>query len=715
MKNTIFKLFKRDLSKIIHSKPVLITILAFCLVPASYAVLNIKASWDPYSTQNIRRLPIAVVNDDEGSTLNGKNINVGKEVITKLKKNHDVKWMITNDWDGNNGLDQGKYYAMIEIPSDFSSRLASLASDNPQKPTVVYKSNEKLNPAATKITGQAKDTLTEQIRSNFTQLSGSLVLKKLNQVGADLDSHRPEILGIRNSLNDSIGEIKKADQHLNRVNRNSKDVQKYLKTVKNGIPKVSAQITDLSNILSQQQNLISTTKNNLAATKNSVNNAMDSIQNQSDSLQSAISGIDPENNSGQALARQATVASRAGNALVAGLNDGIRVFDIVGSIIPSNRINNLVVSFTNAKKQIKQQQRYLNGLQTGSGNNPTRLTNKINSLNDKIQDELGSAATTANSTENRLDSLGDTTASDSSNNSDLISSLREVIPELKAMQSAGNSISGLSVNRVKSVQEKLDNIKSQLSDLDDQLSFLNSRNLDKLINLLGKDPDIASILASPIKLKSKELYNMGVFGYGATPFYTVLSIWIGVLLLTTIISWKYAVGSTMRENKIRYYQTYGGKFLLYLTIAFTQTLFTFIGEIGFLGIRPHSLLAFTLIDFFTALVFTMIIFSLVFSFGNVGKVVGVLLMILQIFGTGGLYPLEVIPQGLTSLTPYLPFTYSISAFREAISGPDWRIFFNDLLILAGFGLFFVTLTPISRRLFRKPIHALEEGFEKSQL
>ncbi|GAY72108.1 YhgE/Pip domain-containing protein [Lentilactobacillus kosonis] len=291
---TIFKLFKNDISKIFHSKPVLITIMAFCLVPASYALLNIKSSWDPYSTQNIRRLPIAVVNDDEGGAVNGKSLNIGKQIVEQLKKNHDVKWVITNDWAGNNGLDQGKYYAMIEIPSDFSDRLASLASNNPQKPTVVYKSNEKLNPAATKITSQAKDSLTEQIRSSFTQLSGRLILKQLNKTGVDLSTHKSEILGIRDTLNDSISTIKKADNQLKRVNKNSQDVKAYLSTVKKGIPRVSQQIDDLSNVLTQQQNLMSAAKTNADTTKNSVNSALNSIQNQADTLQSAVGSLNAE-------------------------------------------------------------------------------------------------------------------------------------------------------------------------------------------------------------------------------------------------------------------------------------------------------------------------------------------------------------------------------------------------------------------------------------
>ncbi|WP_283679484.1 YhgE/Pip domain-containing protein [Lentilactobacillus sp. Marseille-Q4993] len=714
---TIFDLFKQDIKKIIHSKPVWITILAFCLVPATYAVLNIKASWDPYSTANIRRLPIAVVNSDEGSTIKGKNLNVGKQITNKLKTNHDVKWVITNDWDGNNGLNQGKYYALIEIPSDFSSRLATLTTDSPQKPTIVYKSNEKLNPAATKITGQAKTTLTDQIRTNFTQLSGKLVLKQLNNVGADISSSKPQILGIKTTLLDSINEIKKTSKQLNQVNGNASHVKQYLNAVKNDIPKVSSQINNLSDILTQQQKLLTTTKNSISSTKNELGNALNSIQGQTDSFQSAISGVGAAGNSINLIRPQVTTAVNASNSLVNVLNDGLRVLDVVNSIIPTNRGNNLIGKFASAKKQIKAQQGYLKQLkQSNSQGEVKRLQAKINRLNDQLDRTLSSAAADSNTVEDGLDSISNSTNEDTDNNSDVINSLKSVIPELQAIQKAGDSVSDLTISRVNTMQAKLAQIKTKLSDLDNQLNFLTDENLDKVINLLGKNPDVANFLASPVKLQTKELYNMGLFGYGATPFYTVLSIWIGILLLTTIIAWKYPEQKrAQRKDTLHPYHSYGGKFLLYLSIAFTQTFITWFGEIVLLGIRPRSLFAFIGIDLFTALVFTMIIFSLVFSFGNAGKVIAVLLMILQIFGTGGLYPLEVIPKGLTAFTPFLPFTYAIGAFREAIAGPIWSVYFSDMLTLGLFGVIMVLLTPIFRRLLKKPVTALEEGFEESQL
>lgn len=260
---TIFTLFKRDLKRIFRSRPVWITLLAFCLLPSIYAIPNIKASWDPYSKANTSRLPIAVVNGDEGSTVNGKSVDIGKQIVTQLKRSKDIHWVITNSWQGNNGLDQGKYYALIEIPNDFSSKLGTLVTTNPQKPNIVYKSNEKLNPAATKITGQAKDSLTEQVRDNFIKISSKAALKEMNSVGEKLDTHKPQILQIRTSLMDAINTIKKTQGYLGNVNHDSKDMQQYLSTVKNDIPKISQQISALQKVVNHGKSLTNATKDSL--------------------------------------------------------------------------------------------------------------------------------------------------------------------------------------------------------------------------------------------------------------------------------------------------------------------------------------------------------------------------------------------------------------------------------------------------------------------
>lgn len=718
---TIFTLIARDFKRIFHSRPVWITLLAFCLIPAIYAIPNIKASWDPYSKANTSRLPIAVVNGDEGSTVNGRSIDVGKQIVGQLKKSQDIHWVITNSWQGNNGLDQGKYYALIEIPNDFSSKLGTLVTTNPQKPNIVYKSNEKLNPAATKITGQAKDTLTEQVRDNFIKISSKAALKEMNAAGEKLDTHKPQILQIRSSLLNAIKTIKKTQGYLGRVNGDSKDMQQYLKTVKTDLPKISAQITDLQRVVNHGKALTRSTKTTLDNARSDLANGLTQLQSDGERLQSLATNLGTGDTSTNGLLKtEINQMQSLGNTTIDHINNALRVIDVVNNILPSNQTTSLIHSLSNAKKNIRQQQRSLSSLKSAANSGASKkslnhLVAQLSKTGDQLAHNIDDANSTFNDTlSQNLDDLGNTLDTGMTGDDQVLESLRSLVPQLNALATAGNSISKLSISRVNQIHSRLAEIQDKLTNLNDQTKFINEQNLNRLINLLGENPKAASLLSSPITLKQADLYNMGKFGYGVTPFYTTLSIWIGILLLTTIVSWKYRTPKNERFPKTNLIEKYVGKLLLYLSISLTQTSFTMIGELLILGIRPVSVLAMLATAYTTTIVFTIIMFTSVYMFGNVGKVISVLLMIVQLFGTGGIYPLETIPPYLAALAPYLPFTYAIQGFREAIAGPIPAVFWHSLGILALFAVGFLVIAPL-RRVFQKPISELEEGFHSSKL
>lgn len=718
---TIFTLITRDFKRIFHSRPVWITLLAFCLIPAIYAIPNIKASWDPYSKANTSRLPIAVVNGDEGSTVNGLSIDVGNQIVGQLKKSQDIHWVITNSWQGNNGLDQGKYYALIEIPNDFSSKLGTLVTTNPQKPNIVYKSNEKLNPVATKITGQAKDTLTEQVRDNFIKISSKAALKEMNAAGEKLDTHKPQILQIRSSLLNAIRTIKKTQGYLGRVNGDSKDMQQYLKTVKTDLPKISAQITDLQRVVNHGKALTRSTKTTLDNARSDLANGLTQLQSDGERLQSLATNLGTGDTSTNGLLKtEINQMQSLGNTTVDHINNALRVIDVVNNILPSNQTTSLIHSLSNAKKNIRQQQRSLSSLKSAANSGASKkslnhLVAQLSKTGDQLAHNIDDANSTFNDTlSQNLDDLGNTLDTGMTGDDQVLESLRSLVPQLNALATAGNSISKLSISRVNQIHSRLAEIQDKLTNLNDQTKFINEQNLNRLINLLGENPKAASLLSSPITLKQADLYNMGKFGYGVTPFYTTLSIWIGILLLTTIVSWKYRTPKNERFPKTNLIEKYVGKLLLYLSISLTQTSFTMIGELLILGIRPVSVLAMLATAYTTTIVFTIIMFTLVYMFGNVGKVISVLLMIVQLFGTGGIYPLETIPPYLAALAPYLPFTYAIQGFREAIAGPIPAVFWHSLGILALFAVGFLVIAPL-RRVFQKPISELEEGFHSSKL
>ena len=170
----VFLVFHHDVKLVFKNISTIIIAAGLAFLPSLYAWINIYACWDPYA--NTGNLPVAIVSKDQGAVYNGKVMNAGDEILAELKKNKSIGWDFVDEWQANYGLNQGKYYAMIEVPDNFSARLLTLTSSTPQKPVITYRTNQKLNSIATKITDAAKTKLVENIKSNFVKTVTSEVI-----------------------------------------------------------------------------------------------------------------------------------------------------------------------------------------------------------------------------------------------------------------------------------------------------------------------------------------------------------------------------------------------------------------------------------------------------------------------------------------------------------------------------------------------------------
>ncbi|GAX06589.1 yhgE/Pip domain-containing protein [Secundilactobacillus pentosiphilus] len=708
----VFNLIKKDFYNIFHTRSIWVTLLAFALIPMLYAVLNIQVSWNPYSPKNTSRLQIAVVNNDEGASLKSRPFNVGNQVVKQLHKNHQIHWIFTNDWSANNGLENGKYYAIIEIPDDFSSKLTTFATSDPQKPTIVYKQNEKLNPAATKIIGQAQNSLTDNIRQNFIKTASKTALQTANKAGATIATKKPEILQVRSSLTDAISTINKTEKTLNGVNQTNRKTQAALQTMKSDLPKISSQIDDLQSVVNNTKALNNATQQLNHSLQSNLGSGINSLQTQGTRLQNRFNGLPSGHVSSTTLRSTSSSATSLLNGINDTLSDTLRMLDIINNFVPNNRTSALISSVSKAKRSVDRQKSLVSQLRGAhSTSKQQSLIRSLQGASNTLNTALDTAYTNFNSTTSpALNGLNNSLNANLNGNSQVVQSMRSVIPELRAMANAGS----ITASQTSDINSRLDKVKGTLQSLDKQMSFLSSRNLDKLIKLLGTDPSLSSILSSPIKLQTKKIYPMKNFGWQVTPFYTVLALWVGMLLMSTILAWEYILPDNKngleRPNEL---QSYLGKLPLYLGMGFAQASFAWLGEIV-LGVRPVHWFLFLLAFYAASFTFAVIMFNLVFMLGNAGKVIIVLMMLIQLFGTGGMYPLEVVPKDLAALAPFMPFTYAMQLFREVMTIPNWSVIGHDLLCLFLFVVFFTLIMPL-RRVFEKLVFQMESDMAKSKL
>ena len=258
----IFKVFYDDIKDIFTNFALLIVVLALCILPSLYAWFNIYASWDPYG--NTGNIPIAVVNKDKGTTLSDKNINVGDQVVKKLKDNDALGWEFVNSDYARKGLENGKYYATIEIPSSFSEDLASILSKKTTKAKIIYSVNEKINAIAPKITDKGASSIQSQVNSEFIKTVGEIAFTLLNDTGVKLQEELPKLTKIETSLIDVKNKFATID---NTVKYGSESIEKMngvINSLNKNMPLIEKTITTASDLSSDASSFLQNTQNNLS-------------------------------------------------------------------------------------------------------------------------------------------------------------------------------------------------------------------------------------------------------------------------------------------------------------------------------------------------------------------------------------------------------------------------------------------------------------------
>ncbi|MDP3483926.1 MAG: YhgE/Pip domain-containing protein [Methanobacteriaceae archaeon] len=242
---------------------------------------------------------------------------------------------------------------------------------------------------------------------------------------------------------------------------------------------------------------------------------------------------------------------------------------------------------------------------------------------------------------------------------------------------------------------------------------LNSINEDDLNKLLAfsdtNQSDVANYFDSPVQMGKKHMYPVDTYGSALAPFYISISLWIGCLIAVAMISMR--VRSSKKYNAE---SVYIGRMGLFLLIALLQSILVILGSL-FLHIQVTSALLFALTTLFIGLCCMIVVYSLTSAFGNAGKAMVVVILVLQITSTGGIFPVEILPPFFQAINPYLPLTYSIGALREVVAGVIWSAYWYNMIALALFPILTFVLTLLIKEKMDKRAQLLEEKLKKSGL
>lgn len=712
MKN-IFKIYKNDLKDIFTNKVLLVIIIGLCILPSLYAWFNIKASWDPYG--NTGNISVAVINKDSGAEIMNKKVNMGDELVKELKTNKDLGWKFVDRKKALEGVNSGKYYAYIEIPSNFSENLTSLVSKDIKKGTIIYTVNEKINAIAPKITNKGAITIQNEVNQTVVKTVSEVVLKAFKEAGIEIEKQLPKLSTLENNLVEVQGKFKDIDKVVDTAVDATDKVSDIIKDIQNDMPLIKDTITNSKNLSSDIKIFLNDSKTGLSQLSPILKNDLGLISEISSNAKNAVSDlIDAINKGSESAPQLIDNLSTKLSDLASSTNTLTKFLEKLNKLVPGNQLKSVIDSLNSISAKLDTAVSSLQTIknQVANGEKPP-LTN-LNNLLKVIGDVNTITSSILNNFDSKIQGPISNIIEDSFKVADniiaVLDSAEKKLPAVEDILNTTLSFSGSAEKGASFIKEKLPYAKSVVDTLVDSMKKINnSSEVNELISLLKSDVlKRSDFLKQPVDLVENRLYPIKNYGSAMAPFYTVLSLWVGILLLMSLLSTN--IHGDYKPNEV-----YFGRGLTFLTLTIIQALIVSLGDIYFLKVQAVNIPLFILISVFTSIVFTAIVYSLVSIFGNVGKAIGVVLLVIQVAGSGGTFPIQVTPQFFQNVYPLLPFTYAISAMREAVGGIYMPNLTKDISTLAIFIVVFVIFTVFFKKPINKVTEKIQDRFNESDL
>ncbi|WP_296115897.1 YhgE/Pip domain-containing protein [uncultured Eubacterium sp.] len=716
MKN-VWKIFQRDMMRIRNNVIALVVIIGISVVPCLYAWFNIAASWDPYS--NTGNLKVAVASVDEGyeGSLIPIEINIGDKVLSALRENTQMEWVFTTEEKATSGVKSGKYYAAIVIPKDFSNKMMSVFSEKVEKPEITYYSNAKENAIAPKVTDKGAGAVQRQVNEVFIETVSDTTLTVLQAVSNMTQASGAEtiVANLNTNLNQIAGDLTASAGLLESFSDMTGSAQKLLHSTTEFLQTAQEQTKESRQTFQETSKTFSSLDDSMDAAADSVGTALKSAENVYDQMDQVISdAFEDENADAQQIASTLdTLAGQVGNVVTAYTS----VRDSVAAVADkypetSPLVDAIVVRMDTSIQQQKNLQSELQNSAKGLRDTTTDLSTARSELKDltaKNQENIsGVSASYKSSVQKSLNQLSASLTSSKQEISGLLSQLDQSASGIYKLTDTADSdlseiqkVLGDSAELLTAASDRIADTTAKLDEMEASGDFSELKSL-----ISGDKSAISTFLAAPVSLDTHKIYEIANYGSSMAPFYSVLSIWIGGIVLVAMLKVNVSENCTKGLKNVKLHQIYFGRFITFMIVGLFQSTLIALGDLLYLGIQCEHPFLFLLGCWFSSLVFVNIIYTLTVSLGDIGKAVSVILLVVQVAGTGGTFPIEVAPSFFRAVYPLLPFTHSMAALRETVGGMYGMNYWIDLGKLA----IFLGISLIVGLVLRKPIIKANDAF-----
>ena len=732
----IIAIFKRDLSRIRGSVVALIVAVGLVIVPTLYAWFNIAGSWDPYG--NTGNLKVAVANSDDGymSDLIPVRVNIGDTVVSALRENDQLDWRFVSESDAVEGVRSGEYYAAVVIPENFSSRMMTVFSSDAEHAEIVYYENQKANAIAPRVTDKAASTVRQQIDETFAKTisdvglattSSLLEFMDGDQIAAYAGNLSGTLAGAITTLRDASGSVDEFAGLLQSSTGLLDSTSDLLASAGTASKDAKALVGDAKTGLSGMHDALDAA---VAAINQSLKDSAGDYDAAAKAIDEAFGAADAHVSLTATQLRDASadVAKRASD--MRDVQDNILAVerDVEGSNLPEKLKAELVQKIdivANTVGNVANQQELLAkhlsdaaaSLETGAAD----ARAKAQAVKDGIAEAKGSIGGVKDSynatLKQQISDLSDAVADVARRGSDMADDLGATVTDLSHAASALSDdlagahevLAGASADLV-SAADDLQRLKEGLD------TAVTSGDLDRVRELIGSDPAaLADALAAPVALDRQAVYHIKNYGSAMAPFYTTLSIWVAGIVLAAMLKANVDEADVKALGNPRLHELYLGRYAFFALLAFAQATLVCAGDLLFFGIQCEHPFQFMLVGWLAGFVFSNMIYTLTVSFGDIGKAIAVVLLVMQVAGSGGTFPIEMTADFFQAVYPFLPFTHAINAMHAAMAGAYGMEFWIELGTLSLYLIPSLALGLVFRRPVIRANRWIIEKLEETKL
>ncbi|MUG45991.1 YhgE/Pip domain-containing protein [Paenibacillus woosongensis] len=699
--------FFKDLGASFKKPKVIIPILVVLFIPVLYSGMFLTAFWDPYGKMN--ELPVAVVNEDAGAEYEGKSLQVGHDLVDELKKNDDFSWRFVTREQADKGMKNNEYYMKIVIPEDFSSKATTLMDEQPQPAKLIFEPNEGYNFLASQIGGTAVKEIKSKVSAKVTEAYTETLFDQVEKISGGLSDAGSGASTISDGAVQLDEGALKLKENLAKLVQGTSQLQNGVTPLEEGAVTLSKGAKDLQGGASSLASGLSQLSAAQKQLEDGAVKAQEGGAQLNTGLQASLQGAEKLQagltaaEQGSAKLQTGLEASLQGSGQVAegakGVAQGLeQLAKASPDLAASPELQKLIAASKAVAEGSQQvaagQQELVQGARELHGAHGQLLQGSGELV--QGQQQLAQGASQLASGQEQLASglkqFGAKLSEAATGGQSLASGAAQLSGGAEKLQGGVGQLSG-GVSTIASGSKQLAGGAGELKDGMDKLASGSGELASKLNEAaeqtsgVKKSDELVNMYAKPIEIEEHKINEVPNYGTGFSPYFLSLGLFVGALISTLVVPTR---GSSVSEATG--WNRFVSRALAFTGMSLIQSLLSAALMLYVLKLEVQSVPLFYVFTFATSLSFMFIIQALVTWLDNPGRFLAILMLIFQLTTSAGTFPLELIPDWMKVLNPLLPMTYSVTGYKAVISSGELGVAWENIGVLAGFGVAFLILT-----------------------